>query len=264
MKLNNKDYENDDLKDTNWLGEVVDIDDPLNLGRVRVKVFGKFEDIPTDKIPWATPSNNFIGGSSTGGGLYSVPKIGSIVNINFDNGNIYAPEYTYIQKISNELKDEVSNNPTNFHSLLYDTEVNGGLKLYYTEDKGLMLDLNSSIINIRKDNSIFIEYKNGIKLHLTQNMISLGSENKSAEPGVLGNKNADVLNELSDRLIDLINYIIAYTTAQAAITGALVIFAPLTPALTALNATAVSLLPLIAKIKSISIPLTKSQKISLD
>ena len=52
----------DDIKGTHWIGEVVDNADPSNLGRCRVKVFGKFDDLPDDSIPWATPMNrDFVG-----------------------------------------------------------------------------------------------------------------------------------------------------------------------------------------------------------
>ena len=35
----------DNLDGTVWLGEVVDIADPLKIGRVKVKVFGKFSNL---------------------------------------------------------------------------------------------------------------------------------------------------------------------------------------------------------------------------
>jgi len=53
----------DNLKDTVWIGEVVDIDDPLKDGRVKVKVFGKFDKLENDVIPWARPWNMFTAGS---------------------------------------------------------------------------------------------------------------------------------------------------------------------------------------------------------
>ena len=163
MKLSHEEYQQDNLKDTNWLGEVVDIDDPLKMGRIKVKVFGKFDTMPITEIPWAYPSNNFTGGSETGGGMYSIPKKQSYVNVNFDNGNLYHPEYTFIQKISDELKTEIGDDYLNFHSLIYDTVLEDGLKIYYSEnaDKGLFINLKNTIINIRNDNEIKITNPNG-------------------------------------------------------------------------------------------------------
>jgi hypothetical protein len=52
-----------------WIGKVVDIDDPLTLGRCKVRIFGyhgEEKDIPNEDLPWATaihPVNtpNFYG-----------------------------------------------------------------------------------------------------------------------------------------------------------------------------------------------------------
>ena len=47
------------------LGEIVDIQDPLYQGRAKIRVFGFFEDIPTEDLPWAEQ----IAGLSFGGGF---------------------------------------------------------------------------------------------------------------------------------------------------------------------------------------------------
>lgn len=157
-----KDYYEDNLKDSDWLGEVVDIEDPKMIGRVRVKVFGKFDDLETNMIPWARPANNVTSASKSGGGFYSSPKLGSIVNVNFDNGNLYAPEYTFIQKISDELKKEIADdNYPNAQSLLYDTEIEGGLKIFYTKERGLMIKLSTCMVNLATDKTITITNKAG-------------------------------------------------------------------------------------------------------
>jgi len=36
-----------------YLGEIVDINDPRKEGRARIKVFGLFDSIETEDIPWA-------------------------------------------------------------------------------------------------------------------------------------------------------------------------------------------------------------------
>lgn len=147
----------DNLETTAWLGQVVDIDDPQQMGRVKVRVFGKFDDLAVEDIPWAYPRNNVSGGSSTGGGFFSVPKLDSIVAINFDNGNIYHPEYSYVQKISDEVRQELKTSYINSHILIYDTVTDGALKLFFTEEKGLMFDYKSTQINIKPNKSITIQ-----------------------------------------------------------------------------------------------------------
>lgn len=141
-------YYNDNLKDTKWLGEVVNNEDPLLEQRIKIRVFGKFDELLEEDIPWAHPKQNDNAGSSTGGGRYNVPKVGNIVSVTFDNGNIYHPEYSFQQNMSEELKEEVRNteDPTNFNSFTYDTDEI--LKIFYSRDKGLIIQLKESILNI--------------------------------------------------------------------------------------------------------------------
>jgi hypothetical protein len=156
-----KNYWKDDLDSTAWLGEVVDIADPLKNGRVKIKVFGKFDLIPTEDIPWAYPGNNLTGGAASGGGMFSVPKLGSIVSVRFDNGNIYHPEYFYNQKLSDEAKAEIENSYENAHIIVYDTVTAGSLKIFFTEEKGLMFDYQETQINIKNDKSVLIQTASG-------------------------------------------------------------------------------------------------------
>lgn len=148
----NKDQEffEDDLIGTDWLGEVMDVLDPKFLGRAKIKVFGKFDDLETEHIPWSYPANNLTNGSITGGGMYSVPKVGNIVAVKFANGNLYHPEYFYKQRISDELKAEIEEieddeNKPLLQSLFFDTDEL--LKLFYTVDKGLIIQLKETILN---------------------------------------------------------------------------------------------------------------------
>jgi hypothetical protein len=154
--INDQNAYTDDLLATSWLGEVMDVADPQKMGRIKVKVFGKLDDIPVDDMPWAYPGNNHTGGSDTGGGFYSVPKVGSLVSIKFDCGNLGHPEYFFLQNISDQLRDEIKGSYTNAHSLIYDTITEGFVKVYFTEKKGLMLDYKNSQINIRPDKSIIL------------------------------------------------------------------------------------------------------------
>ena len=86
----------------NYRAEVVDNKDSEMFGRVKVWIPDLMPEIEPQKGLWARPANNYSASSATGGGYHSVPKLGSIVNVNFDNGNIYSPEYTFTQKISDE------------------------------------------------------------------------------------------------------------------------------------------------------------------
>lgn len=282
----------EELNGSEWIGVVEDNNDPSFLGRCKIRVYGKFDGrvdssdpespfiIPTDKLPWASPANSFVGGSTTGGGSFSVPKKGSTVKVTFDHGNIYTPVYHYSIYNSQEVRNEIQESYKNAHVLLYDTafaETTDGdndregehIKVFFTEERGLMMDYatgnGSSIINIRPDNTIYIEYPGGKVVHIQQDMISLGKEGESDEPAVLGLKNEDALNALADQINALAVSIRQYATTQASATAAAFPLAALTPALTKLAA---EQLPIEAKIKGpikkSTIPKTKSDSVTLD
>ena len=48
-----------------YLGRVVDIKDPLYQGRAKIDVFGFFDEIPVEDLPWAEQ----IAGMSFGAGF---------------------------------------------------------------------------------------------------------------------------------------------------------------------------------------------------
>lgn len=187
MKISAKDLRSDNLKGTQWIGIVENTDDELLEGRCKIRVLGKMDQkidptdtnsdfiLSTDDLPWARPSTVSSGGSSTGGGMFSVPKVGSVLRVTFDNGIFYSPVYHEAVYPSDEIKIELQNSYPNAHVLIYDTAfglVGGGnqtvsneregegIKVFFTEEKGLVMDyttaVGSSKINIKPDNSIEI------------------------------------------------------------------------------------------------------------
>jgi len=158
----------DNLRDTHWLGKVVDNEDPLLNGRCRVMVYGKFDKIETSAIPWATPANRNMVGS------HMVPRIGDIVSIKFDNGDIYHPEYIYQIDQNTSLKDDVlsgSGKPHDVISLVYDEERN--IRIYHSPEDGLVITRGSGakerpliqideagMIKISTDEKIFLDSGN--------------------------------------------------------------------------------------------------------
>jgi hypothetical protein len=260
-----KDLYDDDLVGTTWVGEVVNVKDSNFDNRIKVRVNGKFDLFADDDIPWSISDIQQSAGSSSGAGNYDVPKKGSKVGIKFDNGNIYQPRYFKLQHVSQELKDDVisvSDTPYTVKSLWYDTDIN--LKAYFNEADGININYKDSQFNMRNDNSIWLQHKNGLGIHIQNNMISLGSESKSAEPAVLGIKNANALTELHDRIRDLTIALNSFCTIQSTITKAVFVFAPLSPGYDTLLAQTVNLLAQLPKLISTTIPATKSLKVSLD
>jgi hypothetical protein len=133
-----KELNTDNLRDTHWLGEVIDNVDPLKLGRCKVKVLGKFDNLPDESIPWATPMNRNAVGS------HQVPRIGDIVSARFDNGNLYHPEYWFHIDQNEDLKTDIlegAGNAENVISLVYDAERN--VRIYHSEEDGLIITRGS-------------------------------------------------------------------------------------------------------------------------
>lgn len=257
---------NDKIGQMDWLGEVVDILDPLEKGRVRVKVFGKFDKLEDAQIPWASPSGFMTSaGSATGSGQFSLPKIGSIVNVQFENSNLYTPIYTYIQHLSEELSAEITgDNYTTAQVLMYDTEVEGGLKIFYTIEKGLMIDYNSSQINIRPDNTIYLEHAGGKVIHLQEKHISIGTETTSDEPAVLGDKNVEALKALSAQIDTLSDNLLTFCGTQITASSAVPLTAGLAPGYTTLTAEVSAIKASLLAIGKKEIPQTRSNTVSVD
>lgn len=166
--MNSNELHRDNLRDAHWLGEVVINKDPLLKGRCRVKVFGKFDLIPDESIPWASPMNRDAVGS------HHIPRVGDIVAVRFDNGNIYHPEYWFQVDQNDNLKSDIleaSDAPHDVISLVYDAERN--LRIYHSPEDGLVITRGTGakerpiiqldedgIIKISSDDKIFLDAAN--------------------------------------------------------------------------------------------------------
>jgi hypothetical protein len=139
-----------------FLGVVVDNKDPEFRARCKVRVFGVFDDVKDEDLPWAFQRFDISFGDNGGSGRVSIPKLGCIVHVQFNNGNYYSPEYKAVQELSKDLITEISASYEGAHSLIYDGIEK--LKIYYTVAKGLVIDLKESTIVISNDNSITITH----------------------------------------------------------------------------------------------------------
>jgi len=140
-------FRTDDLSKT-FIGEVVNNEDPLKIGRCRVRVFSKFDDLEIEDIPWAFPfySDKFASTESGGFGSFSYPKIGTLVTVQFDNGDIYSPQYRTVEKINPEMQAEIAEDYVNAQVVTYD--VDEDLKILYTQGNGLLLWHKESFFRI--------------------------------------------------------------------------------------------------------------------
>lgn len=148
-----------------YIGIVEDIEDPLKIGRCRVRVPFLFGDIPTDQLPWAYQKYSPIFGKGGQNGAVSIPKKDAIVEITFNDGNLYSPEYKNLQELASDVKEQLQNEYAGTHILLFDGDED--LKIYYTPNIGITIYLKGSSINISNDKSISITHAD------TQSMIEL-------------------------------------------------------------------------------------------
>jgi hypothetical protein len=131
------------------LGEIVDINDPLKQGRARVRIFGFFEDLEIEDIPWAEQISGLSFSSARGNGNISVPRVGAIVNAQFDGSNYYKVFYEFEKETSPDLLAEIADSYEGAQSLIYDTDAQPGpLKIFYTRKKGLTISLGDAKVQL--------------------------------------------------------------------------------------------------------------------
>jgi len=164
MQPNKNDLYKDDLSKMEFNGVVVDDQDPLNLGRARVRVFGKFDQLSNEDLPWAMPVRGISFGSSGGSGQYSSPRKDAIVRVRFNNGNIYSPEIVGMQELAPALVQVINGSPVNAHSVIFDDDEK--VYIYYTQKNGINIVLKNSSINIANDanNTVTIQSNNNASI----------------------------------------------------------------------------------------------------
>lgn len=185
--MNQQELFKDNLRDTHWLGEVVDVNDPELLGRCRIKVFGKFDLLEANDIPWAVPANAVIAGG------YSVPNIGDVVSVYFDNGNIYTPVYKNQALVDSDLKEEVlsnSANPEAVTSLVYDSTK--GIRVYHSPENGLVITTGNG-----PESDPAVRVSNDGKIYLNASDIFIANGfNDESEPAVKGQTLTEYLEKI--------------------------------------------------------------------
>ena len=153
--MKDTDFIKHDLTRNDWIGIVINNTDTTFSGRAKVRVFGVMDGIPNEHLPWASPINSGIF-SELGSGNVSVPKLGTFVRIQFNNGDIYAPEMLAIQNIDQSLIDEIKEDYDGTHVLLFDTVED--LKIIYQRSAGLLVYLKESFFQISSDSMITLQH----------------------------------------------------------------------------------------------------------
>lgn len=149
-----------------YIGTIEDINDPLKLGRAKIRIPFLFDSLPVDKLPWAHQKSPLFFGKGGLGGSISIPKKGAVVEVEFENGNLYAPIYKFNQILADDVKDQLKVEYDGTHILAMDGD--STLKILHTNNTGFTIEYKDSRINIAKDSTITIEHKDSdslIELH---------------------------------------------------------------------------------------------------
>lgn len=165
------------------IAEVIDIEDPKKEGRVKLRIMGQNDQkdsdgnykIPSDALPWARNGNGHSGGSSSGSGEFSLPKVGSIVRC---EGSVYNLIYYESVHISKELLKDIADSYQTSHVIIHDTDLGGGdgsregeyIKVYFTDNQGFIIDYKTpngnNKIHLGCDDNISIENAYGVKISI--------------------------------------------------------------------------------------------------
>ena len=137
--------------------KIIANNDPEELGRVKVRVYGIYDDtIPDDDLPWAVPDFTFIGSSL---GSFIVPTVDTIVNVYFENDDMYLPKYTTKVLQKDSLKDMSANYTDDYPDTMvfFETENGDYFKINRKTKKMTFRHASGLIITTDKDGKIIID-----------------------------------------------------------------------------------------------------------
>ena len=191
------------LSEKTYLGKIVDIKDPLYQGRARIEVFGIFDGLPAEDLPWAEQIAGLSFGGNFGGGNMSIPRLGSIVSVHFEDDNYYKVSYHFIKEISNDLKTELreDNSYEGTQAIIYDAEAQPGiLKMIYTRKKGLVFQLGDATIQLDTQNAGTDKEKLRIVLKLNDDEIRMEKQG-AKQKVIVKSQNIELGEEAVEKII---------------------------------------------------------------
>lgn len=168
---------------------VIDNNDPLKLGRLKLKI----PDIYGQQVyEYWVPARNVFSGNKFGVKL--IPPKNELVWVEFELGDAKRPVWSH----GYWGKDDLPDNP----------DLSNIDNYWFLSPKGHLIEVDDSrdLIRVTSNKGRVIEISDSI---------SLGSKTQSSEPGVLGNKNEYALKELASKLDTIYNAISAAPTASA-------------------------------------------------
>ena len=157
------------LKKETFLGVVVDNNDPNKLGRCKVKVFQVFDRLEVDDIPWATPWKDLNGNE------FTLPEVGKIVSVVFDQGNKYTPEYIFAQNFNINLERKLKTLSGEDYTTMRAVLMDHSTQIYRNKTEGLKIDHEYTNINLDQYGNILMNLRDN------KSIITLGTKDADEE-----------------------------------------------------------------------------------
>ena len=147
-----------------WTGKVVQVKDPIMMGRVKVKIFGHYDDVPEQALPWALPEKSYVGSSTAN---LVVPPVDAVVRGYFENGDPYKPIYDGIVS---------SDSPVDLAAKAFSSAVGVGNSILndvvsdYPNTMVLMqTDEGEGVTLNRSNGTMKITHRSGLKIQIDPN-----------------------------------------------------------------------------------------------
>ena len=170
-----------------YIGVVEDNNDPLKIGRARVRVLDVFDDIEVSAIPWASPWKDLNGNQ------FNVPEKGKVLLVVFDSGDEHKPEFIsadhYNVNLEKKLTSLSATDYVSMKSLIFDHKT----QIYVNDKEGLKIDHKFNNINIT-DNTIDLNLKDNNR------HVNIGDAT-AGQQAILGNHWMDWFDEFVDNLM---------------------------------------------------------------
>jgi uncharacterized protein involved in type VI secretion and phage assembly len=148
-----------------YRGEVLDVEDPKSIGRVKVKVPEVLGDVDSG---WALPS---FAASGDGSGIYAIPPVGAGVWVEFEAGDLGRPVWAGGWHKDGALPKDVT--PKKFV-----IQTPGG-HVVTLDDDGAKVEIKES-----GGNTIVMD-SNGIELKVGGQKVTIGSSSVKINDGAL-------------------------------------------------------------------------------
>lgn len=165
-----------------------------NYGTVKASVVGVFaEDADPDTLPPVIP---FM---SLSRGTFSHPKENDPIWVLINRSNPQELLYVRQSDLSTQLADTLDNSYEDVEVLMRTESGGGYAQILFDTEEGLIVQNDESSIDIKKNGDITISKSGSHRtIEINSDGISLGSEGRSAEPALLGDKTEDALKKLWD------------------------------------------------------------------